>query len=452
MAKKQKPRGNQTESEIMLAINQVLDNYEVDVISATGNMTRLKVTGKDRAGIRDEVHKALDKIKCDWVFSDQVYDTGKWISSFPGTILISTEGTKTELVYKPKGGSQSGGGAALTKLTESAQCVYCAVRQHLNRPITASDVNATSVKAASKWFDVDEKVANILSDKLPDDWIDSCVKGANKLVPFFGRGYQYHRGSKTVGQIDSTFKALKAKDGIRMDINKWSPADIYAFKDFNPKCLNEELSFKGLNQCMQERIQKGIAMGISLKKIEGAAKDPKEVNFDAKQKNTQEFDRFEFSKDSMDGYIHFKSGVKIQFRSFGGKKLTGWQGEVKGASANQGKISLGPVNILLKQHKLANKQIPTTAANKVRTDPDGVKTVIKQGFKDYGKGVNDKTIDDILKKAEDPWLYSKWQVVKLFDTVSSITNKKAKDKLCEDFLLYASSQSSLSAPYYKLTD
>ena len=165
MAKKQKPRGNQTESEIMLAINQVLDNYEVDVLGKpTANRTRLKVTGKDRAGIRDEVHKALDKINCDWVFSDQVYDSGKWVSSFPGTILISTEGTTTELVYKPKGGNQSGGGAALTKLTESAQCVYCAVRQHLNKPITASDVNEKTVKAASRWFDIDEKVANILSD------------------------------------------------------------------------------------------------------------------------------------------------------------------------------------------------------------------------------------------------------------------------------------------------
>ena len=254
------------------------------------------------------------------------------------------------------------------------------------------------------------------------------------MVPFFGKGYSYHRGSKTVNQIEKAFKDIKAKEKIRMDINKWSPADIYAFKNFDPKCLNEEMSFKGLNQCMQERIQKGIALGVSLKKIEGAAKPLKEVNFDKKQKNTQEFDKFEFSKDSMDGYIHFKSGSKIQFRSFGGKKLTGWQGEVKGASANQGKISLGPMNILLKQHGLGNKQIPTTAANKVRNNKSQVIDEIIKGFGKYSTH-NTKVITQIVMKAEDPWLYSKWQVVKLFDTVSGITPKKAKDKFCEDLLL-----------------
>ena len=444
----------QSESDIMIAINEVLDSYETKVESASAQMTRIRVTGKDRIEVRDEVHKSLDKINCAYIMSDKYpkYKTG-WVSSFPGTIIESKDNTTTELIYKKKGGDkQSGGGAAITKLTESAQCVYAAVRQKKGSNIVASDVNAETAKAASKFFDVDEKLENILKD-LSEDWITSCTRGANQLVIEFGSGYTYHRGSKTVGKIEKAFKDLKKQEKIRMDINKWSPADIYAIgKDFDPKCLNEEMSFKGLNQCMQERIQKKIAMGVSLKKIEGTAKPLKEVNFDKKQKNTQEFSRFEFSKDSMDGYIHYKSGVKIQFRSFGGKKLTGWQGEVKGASANQGKISLGPMNILIKQHNLGPKQIPTTAARRVRDNPDAIKADIKQGFKDYGSGITNKQIDNILEKAEDPWLYSKWQVVKLFDTVSSISDKKKKDKLCEDFLLYAASQSSISAPYYKLTD
>jgi RimJ/RimL family protein N-acetyltransferase len=57
--------------------------------------------------------------------------------------------------------------------------------------------------------------------------------------------------------------------------------------------------------------------------------------------------------DAMDGYIQWGSSTseKIQFRSFGGESsLTGWQGEIKGTSANQGKISLGPINFI---HKYA---------------------------------------------------------------------------------------------------
>ena len=85
MAKK-KPRGTNTESEIMLAINQVLDSYDTEIISSSSQMTRIKVVGKDRAAIRDEVHKELKKNNCDYVFSDQFYEVGKWISSLPGTI------------------------------------------------------------------------------------------------------------------------------------------------------------------------------------------------------------------------------------------------------------------------------------------------------------------------------------------------------------------------------
>ena len=65
--------------------------------------------------------------------------------------------------------------------------------------------------------------------------------------------------------------------------------------------------------------------------------------------------------DAMDGYIQWGSSPseKIQFRSFGGESsLTGWQGEIKGTSANQGKISLGPINFILKRHGL--KQLPTS--------------------------------------------------------------------------------------------
>ena len=40
-----------------------------------------------------------------------------------------------------------------------------------------------------------------------------------------------------------------------------------------------------------------------------------------------------------DLYMQFKSNVEIQFRSFDGPKaLTGFQGEVKGASANQERL------------------------------------------------------------------------------------------------------------------
>ena len=156
-------------------------------------------------------------------------------------------------------------------------------------------------------------------------------------------------------------------------------------------------------------------------------------------------------KESLDGYIIYKSGVKIQFRTFGGTKLTGWQGEVKGASANQGKISLGPINLLIKNHLGGAKQIPTTAARMVKNNPDQMIADIKAGLRKFAKSTPseiEKLFSD-PKKVTDPFLYSKWQAVQLFNLIDSIKGEK-KNQLCEDFLLYASSQSSISAPYYKL--
>ena len=48
------------------------------------------------------------------------------------------------------------------------------------------------------------------------------------------------------------------------------------------------------------------------------------------------------------------------------------------------------------------------------------------------------------------WVYSKSQGVQLAQIVEGINNKIKRDQLCEDFYLYANSQSSISAPYYKL--
>tara|TARA_B100001113_G_scaffold88243_1_gene70522 strand:- start:370 stop:978 length:609 start_codon:yes stop_codon:yes gene_type:complete len=202
---------------------------------------------------------------------------------------------------------------------------------------------------------------------------------------------------------------------------------------------------------MQERIQKKICIGVSLKKMVGNAKIV-DVNIDPSQKEPDGFSRFVFSDKSMDGYIECKSGAKIQFRAFAGAKLTGWQGEVSGKSAKHGKISLGPLNLLIKNHLGGTKMVPTGAARLVVSNRAQVEKDIFCGFHRYNPGANDKKVWETIREAEPVWLYSKWQVVKLFDTLKSISSAKKRDQLVEDILLYAQSQSSLSAPYYKMSD
>ena len=131
--------------------------------------------------------------------------------------------------------------------------------------------------------------------------------------------------------------------------------------------------------------------------------------------------------------------------------MTGWQGEVKGANANQGKISLGPTNLILKNH--GQKTIPTDAAKRVRDEPDKVFAEISKGLTKYAR----MTKAEINKLENDPkiytlkFLYSKLQVTQLLDILENKLLKKDKrNQIVEDLYLYASSQSKYSSAYYKL--
>ena len=310
----------------------------------------------------------------------------------------------------------------------------------------------STVQKYSGLFSIDGNVDNILNN-LPDDWIKSSVTGANKLFSAFGRKgkYTFHRGDATVNRINSAFTRVKANEGVRMDINKWNPSDIWLVRsDYDFKCIDDEKTLLGLNQCIQEQLQDGRLIGISLKKMQsGASLSAKNVFND--MKNTKKYTGYEYSNKSIDGYILLSGGTKVQFRSFGaGQGLTGFQGEVKGANANQGKIGLGPTNMILRTHGVG--EIPTNAASRVRTDPDGVFNEIAVGLKNYAR-MSQKQIDELKKneKINTPkFLYSKLQVTQLLDTIQSIRSKDVRDQLVEDIYLYASSQSRFSSAYYKL--
>jgi hypothetical protein len=134
--------------------------------------------------------------------------------------------------------------------------------------------------------------------------------------------------------------------------------------------------------------------------------------------------------------------------------LTGWQGEVKGTKANQGKISLGPVNLLLKMH--GESPIPTDYANQIKNATKKLKIIedVKDGLQKYAKGYTESKFNDLQAKKQkqgtfDAWLYSKIHCIALREKIESIPKSKV-NQVCEDFYLYANSRSSLSSPYYKL--
>jgi len=440
-------------AETLLALNEILQDYDTEVKSAGPLVTTLFVFSKERSEAREEIKAAFKKRNID----AQQVKVPK--STFEGLRVSESARSYLNIVFKPKKGGGSGAGAALTKMAESAQAVYAAVAFGLGREITHSDITPANVEKFKSKFDVDENTDKILNE-LTDDWIASSLLGANELWNKFKKlrqGIVFHRGSKTVDHIENQFKRIKKKEGIRLDINKWSPADIYVTTPgYDSKCLEDEQSIKGLNQCMNERInpQKPVMFGVSLKKMSNTA-SLKLLNFDKKDALEKTYSGFDMNYDSIDIYLNYNDGTRIQFRSFGGSKsLTGWQGEVKGTKANQGKISLGPVNLLLKMH--GESPIPTDYANQIKNATKKLKIIedVKIGLQKYAKGYTESKFNDLQAKKQkqgtfDAWLYSKIHCIALREKIESIPKTKV-NQVCEDFYLYANSRSSLSSPYYKL--
>tara|TARA_B100002019_G_scaffold81264_1_gene70167 strand:+ start:162 stop:1547 length:1386 start_codon:yes stop_codon:yes gene_type:complete len=458
-----------TFSEVLDIVSDVTKYLDTTVEKASLNLATILVKVDDRVTARQDMVDALlgagltqgpndDKNPPSFAGKDFVIGAVPG-SGFAGIKIKEGAGSIIRFKFKGKRGGGSGAGAAETKKTESGQAVYAAVAFHLGRKITSADITQQNVNAASSMWDVDETIENIF--KMDDAWVKSSILGANELWEKFkklkNKGIVFHRGSSEVQYIENAFKRVRKSEGARIDINKWSPADIYiTTKNYRAACLDEEMTLKGLNQCMNERLINDIMFGVSLKKISSGATLSK-LNVDPKQSNEHVFERFyRKGTNAADMYMKFNGGTEIQFRSFDGPKATtGWQGEVKGAKANQGKVGQGSVNLILKLHGLPQipdvRRMVQTKTGQYGTMVDGIQSLIAETSPGY---TEKKYAELIAKKAEDKELdgfeYSMGCSYYLYQIINSIGSKKQKDQVCEDIILYASSRSVISAPYYKL--
>ena len=434
-----------TSEEILPLIEPVLSNANIINVKDTAGILEYRIESDDRAVDREKVENLLSSKRITYG------ELTRKVGGFGGSEIVTFDMRTVRIIYKLKSNKGSGGGAEATTLTESAQCLYAAIAFGLNRSITSNDITPNNVKKYSKLFDIDETNERILNE-LPDEWVESSLLGANKLFEKFkGKGkYVFHRGSSKVDKIEAAFKRVSKNENVRININKWNPSDIWMISsDFSFDFFDKENTILGLNQVVQEKLEENILIGVSLKKIIGTAKiSVKNVFRD--MKTCKYYAGYEYSKKSIDGYVLLTGGTKIQYRSFGsGDGLTGFQGEVKGSNANQGKISLGPTNLILKNH--GQKTIPTNAAKRVREEPDKVFADISKGLKKYAR-MTDSDIKKIDSKIITPkFLYSKLQVTQLLDILErKLLKSDKRNQIVEDLYLYASSQSKYSSAYYKL--
>ena len=197
-------------------------------------------------------------------------------------------------------------------------------------------------------------------------------------------------------------------------------------------------------------------VGVSLKKLKGSVKAT-ENNID-NDKSTVKYTGTQIVAnnkkdmfDSMDIYLDHNKG-RIQFRSFGGTSLTGWQGEGKGTTANQGKVSLGPLNYILKSNGI--KPLPESQVSaKFATNPSNSYFSEWYGaakkMKVKGLPPNEKTFRARWYRAENPWKYSKYLGTLLALRFHDMAASK-RNSVITDIYLYAASKASFSGAYLKL--
>ena len=174
------------------------------------------------------------------------------------------------------GGSGSGGGADLTKYTESGQCYIASLVYNVTKKeITWEDLNLKDIEEAAKYVDTGKTTLKDVLEQSPTEWVKSYVKVANYLFKNYkmktGKTVYFHRDSALHQKV---FKYKKAvMDADRASSNpqapgsfgddKWNPADIWMAK----KTFKLKLKWNGKSLPHEQLNEINDVIGI-LQKIE----------------------------------------------------------------------------------------------------------------------------------------------------------------------------------------
>ena len=356
------------------------------------------------------------------------------------------------LLQEAKG---SGGGAEGTKTTECAQCVYAAAMFNGEKLKVGDTLDPSLYGQYSSKFEIDESLKKIETD-LTDSWIESSILVATAMKKFLkGTGYTFHRGSPFVDSIDSKFNELNKAQKPKpfSNINKWSPADIYAVKDGFNIDLNQYSNLGEFTNELKELYFKKLVVGISLKKSVGSVKvvENNTTGFVRRPVKYNGYDKPNDFFSSKDMYIKV-GDAKMQLRTFS-RHVGGWQGEIKGKSAAAGKIGGGVLeSIMIKNSTLAKFKYNNAELKKLAIKPTPI--FLNELYELHLSCGGNESQNNFIKKAKAnkigrvsgaDWRFSKFR--SMFYVAQLEANKGSAQKICDNVAAYAMSTSDDAAPH-----
>ena len=162
---------------------------------------KVLVKKSERSRAAERINSNIQKISDDWDPVIAVSKSKGPDQDHPFQIDVRVTDGKKELTLrlqiKPTKGAGSGGGARETQRTECAQCLFAAYAMNVHKGEQLTTIpSAAELQSASKWYKGDDKIAEILPDKLDSDWVLSCMRGANAIVDEYGTStrYYFYRG------------------------------------------------------------------------------------------------------------------------------------------------------------------------------------------------------------------------------------------------------------------
>ncbi len=352
----------------------------------------------------------------------------------------------------------SGAGDEMTGLGESFQAYASSARQSLGR-ILMSGEDVFDLKP--KNVDADRTLEQC--KKLPSNWINTGIVIGNAFNRELGSStYKFHRGSTLVKQINNEYKLLSRKEGIRLNINKWNPADIWAATT-NFRLETAWNTLAEFNQYLLDKFIDKELIGVSLKMLSGPTAK-KEIFNKEKSKLEVRFNSYEivnknkdfFSADvAKDAYLFYTVNGKnqsMQLRTFSAG-VSGWQGEIKGKSAAGGKVGGGNLEQALilagiRSTKFINQTKFKPYANK-GDDKTLLSYITMYKYLSKDKRQNQELLElarNQYKTKGKGWFYSKFLSIQYIYNL--ITSGK-QNEIMKQISLIASSSTDVSSVFYK---
>ena len=376
-------------------------------------------------------------------------------------VFTSDDGKKlklTDVIKTPMfgGGRGSGGGAEQTALMECGQCIYAAAVFKGEKLSVGDELDSSLWGAYSSSFDVDKSL-DAIEKGYTQSWIDSSILIANEMKKNFkGTNYVFHRGSAFVKEIENKFKELNKAEKPKpfSDINKWSPADIYAVKSGIRFDFNQYSRLGEFTNELKELYDRQDLVGISLKLASGRVTTV-ENNTKGFIRRPVRYGGYEKQRNffnSKDFYIKLGT-TKMQLRTF--SPVSSWQGEVKGKTAAAGKIGGGVLeSIMIKNSTLTKFPYTNDELKRIATSP--TPSFLDELYQMYvglvGKNADPK--DQWTKKASAKtigrvsgadWRFSKFRG--MFFVLQLESNKSIANKITDNIAAYSLSTSDSSAPH-----